>query len=141
MKPSLAKCMLGGFLGTVVMTLMMYYVAPQMLGGPMDIAKMLGDMTGVSWTVGMVIHFFNGTVIFPAIYALLLYRLLPGAPWLKGAIWGFILWLIAELVVMPMAGAGVFHAAMGGMMAAMASLLGHLVYGAILGAVGDGPVP
>ena len=36
---------------------------------------------------------------------------------------------------MPMMGAGFFSMATGGMMAAAGSLMGHLMYGALLGAV------
>jgi len=47
---------------------MMYLVGP-MMGVHMDIAAMLGSMLGGSWAVGMMLHFVNGTLIFPAIYA------------------------------------------------------------------------
>lgn len=134
MRPDIGKAVLGGFLGTAVMTAMMYWMAPMLLPGPMDIAAMLGGMLGVSWGVGMLIHFLNGTVIFPLIYALLLYRLLPGEPWLKGTLWGVGLWILAGLMVMPMAGAGLFWANVGAL-PAMLSLMGHIVYGVILGAV------
>lgn len=135
MRPDVGKALLGGFLGTAVMTGMMYWVAPLMLPGPMDIAGMLGGMLSVSWTVGMVIHFVNGTVIFSLVYALVLYGVLPGQPWMKGSLWGIALWVLAGLLIMPMAGAGVFWTNVGGAMPAMLSLVGHVVYGAILGAV------
>lgn len=134
MRPDIGKAVLGGFLGTAVMTAMMYWMAPMLLPGPMDIAGMLGGMLGVSWGVGMVIHFLNGTVIFPLIYVFALYALLPGEPWLKGTLWGVGLWILAGLIVMPMAGAGIFWANVGAMPAVL-SLMGHIVYGAILGAV------
>jgi len=129
------KTILGGFVGTAVMTLMMYFVAPMMLGKPMDIAAMLGGMLGGSWAMGLLMHFANGSIVFPLIYAYGLYRLLPGEPWLRGTIWGLILWLLAQVVVMPMMGAGVFSAHAGGLMAVMASLIGHVVYGALLGGI------
>lgn len=135
MRPDIGKAILGGLVATLVLTGIMYWVAPLMLGQPMDVAGMLSGMIGISWETGMVLHFINGTLVFPIVYALFLYGVLPGGPWLKGAVWGFILWLIAEIVVVPMAGGGVFHSAMGGMLAAMASLMGHLVYGALLGGI------
>lgn len=141
MRPSTGKAILAGFVATVVLTLIMYYVAPMMIGGPMDVAQMLSDMLGgLGWTVGMIVHFILGSIVFPLIYVYVLYPYLPGAPWLKGTIWGAILWLITELVVIPMAGAGLFHTQHpAGITAAVASLLGHLVYGAILGAIAGGP--
>lgn len=108
--------MAGGFVGTAVMTAMMYLVAP-MMGLHMDIAQMLGSVLGNNWTAGMMMHFVNGTVIFPLLYAYV------------------ILWLVAQVMVMPMMGGGFFSMAMGGMMAAMGSLVGHLLYGGILGAI------
>ncbi len=132
MRPNLSKTILGGLAGTLVMTLMMYFVSP-MMGVKMDIAASLGTMLGGSWSLGMMMHFINGTVIFPLIYAFLLFRLLPGGPMAKGLVWGVILWILAQVMVMPMMGAGFFSSKMGGMMAVMSSLLGHLVYGALLG--------
>lgn len=134
MHPNIGKAIGGGFVGTLVMTMMMYLVAP-MMGLNMDIAAMLGGMLGIGWPGGMLIHFVNGTIVFPLIYALALYSRLPGSPALKGTAWGVILWLVAQVMVMPMAGAGLFSAAMGGMMAAAGSLVGHVLYGALFGAV------
>jgi uncharacterized membrane protein YagU involved in acid resistance len=138
MHPNPVRAMVGGFAGTVVMTAMMYVVAP-MMGLNMDIAQMLGSMLGNSWMAGMMMHFVNGTVIFPLIYVYVLYAWLPGSPLVKGILWGVILWFLAQAVVMPMMGGGFFSSAMGGMMAVMGSLMGHLLYGGLLGAIGGAP--
>ncbi|MCC7241534.1 MAG: hypothetical protein IT180_06390 [Acidobacteria bacterium] len=135
--PHFSRAILGGFLGTLAMTAMMYLVAP-MMGLHMDIAAMLGSMLGNSWSAGMVMHFVNGSLIFPAIFAFGLYGVLPGSPAVKGTIWGVGLWLMAQVVVMPMMGAGLFSSQMGGAMAAMGSLVGHLIYGGLLGAIAGG---
>jgi hypothetical protein len=63
-----------------------------------------------------------------------LYRVLPGEPWLKGTIWGLILWFVSQALVTPMMGGGLFSAKAGGLMAVMASLIAHAIYGALLGA-------
>ena len=83
----------------------------------------------------MMAHFVHGTLIFPLIYAFVLYRFLPGAPRLKGVLWGLILWLLAQVMVMPMMGGGFFSSNRGGMMAAAGSLMGHLIYGVALGGI------
>ena len=140
MHPNIGKTIGGGFAGTLVMTMMMYLVAP-MMGLNMDIAAMLGGMLGIGWTGGMLMHLINGTIIFPLIYALALYKQLPGSPALRGTTWGVILWLLAQVVVMPMMGGGLFSAAMGGMMAAAGSLVGHALYGVLLGAIAGEAVP
>ncbi len=142
-RPSPGRAVVAGFVATLVMTMLMYG-APMMGMPKMDIAAMLGSMLGQgmpaagtgAWWLGMIIHFINGTIIFPLIYAYALYSVLPDAPWLKGATWGVILWAIAQAVVMPMMGMGFFSSgAPQPMMAVVGSLIGHLVYGGILSAV------
>jgi len=138
--PTLSRSLLGGLVGTAAMTAMMYLVAP-MMGLHMDIAAMLGSMLGGSWAAGMMMHIMNGAVVFPAVYAYVLYDRLPGSPVLKGTTWGIALWLVAQVVVMPMMGGGLFSSAMGGMAAAAGSLMGHVLYGALLGTVASAPAP
>jgi uncharacterized membrane protein YagU involved in acid resistance len=142
-RPGAGRVIVAGFVGTIVMTMMMY--GGPMMGMPrMDIAGMLGSMLGQgmpttgggTWWMGMFIHFLNGTIVFPLIYAYALYALLPGTPWIKGATWGLVLWAIAQAMVMPIMGMGFFSSlAPQPMMGVAGSLIGHLVYGALLGAV------
>ena len=136
MRPNVLKSIAGGLAGTVLMTMMMRYVAPMMLGHPMDIAGMLGNMMGGSWAIGMAAHLMNGIIIFPLAYAFVAFRFLPGSPLVRGILWGIVLWLVAQTMVMPMAGAGFFSSEIGGAKAVFASLLGHLAYGALLGYIG-----
>lgn len=138
MKPNIGRTILGGLVGTIVLTMLMYLVPPMMGIPKMDVAAMLGSMLG-GWTIGMVMHFVNGVILFPLIYAFVLYSKLGGTLVLKGTLWGGALWLVAGLVVMPVIGAGLFGTANGGMMAAAASLVGHIVYGALLGVIAGGP--
>ena len=88
---NVSKAIGAGFVATLVMTMMMY-MAPMMGMPKMDIAAMLGSMftsgmpqtlSGPWWT-GMIIHFINGTVIFPTIYAYWVYPMLAGGSWLRG---------------------------------------------------------
>lgn len=73
--------------------------------------------------------------MFPLIYVFVLYQNLPGAPVVRGIAWGVVLFVLAQVMVMPMMGGGFFSSNMGGLMAVMGSLMGHLVYGALLGAI------
>jgi len=136
--PKLGKAIVGGLVGTIMISIVMYFVAPMMLGKPMDIAAMLGSMMGNSWTLGFIAHFMMGTLVFPIIYVFVLFGFLPGAPWLKGVLWGLGLWMIAQVMVMPMMGAGFFSSNAGGIMAVMGSLMGHVIYGASLGLIANG---
>ena len=132
--PPLSRVFLGGFAATLAITTMMYLIAP-MMGLSMDIAAMLGSMLGGYWWAGLIMHLMLGAVVFPLVYAFVLYHFLPGNPTLKGITFGVALWLMAQLVVMPMMGAGFFSSNAGGMMAAIGSLMGHLLFGAVLGFV------
>ena len=136
MKPEIKNAVIGGTAGTIVMTLMMMYVAPMLTGMPMDIAAMLGSMLG-GYTMGMIAHIMMGVIIFPIAYVIA-YDYLPGSPLIKGLSFGVVLGIAAVVMVMPMAGAGFMMANIGGMMAVMAALMGHLVYGGLLGALAGG---
>jgi hypothetical protein len=139
MRPNIGRAILGGFVGTLAITFMMYVVSPMIMGKPMDVAAMLGDFLRIGRTMGMVVHFVNGTIIFPLILTFILWNLLPGGPTVKGTLWGLILWFLSQAVVMPMMGGGFFSANAGGMMAAGGSLIGHIVYGALLGVITGHP--
>jgi uncharacterized membrane protein YagU involved in acid resistance len=132
---NVARAILAGFIATLAMTAFMY-AGPVFGLPPADIAAMLGGFLGIGWTMGMVVHFINGTLIFPLIYAFALYRVLPGSPVAKGSAFGVILWFLAQAIVMPMMGAGFFAMATPApFLVVLGSLISHLIYGAILGGV------
>ena len=138
MRPDLWKAVLGGVVGTTAMTAMMYALAPFVMNHPPDIATMLDSAP--YWLAAIFLHFINGSITLPLAYAYLGFRVLPGQPWLRGAMWGLILWVLAELLVMPLMGAGLFSAGSGRMAIAAAIILlfGHLAYGTLLGWVARG---
>ena len=141
MTPNVGKAVAGGLVGTILLTLMMRFVAPMMTGQRMDVPGKLGDMIGMGPIAGMIMHLLTGSVIFGLIYAFVLFRFLPGAPWLKGVLSGVIFWLGLQVVMMPMIGGGFFSSQMGGAPIALAALFAHLVYGATLGGIAGRPVP
>jgi hypothetical protein len=140
---NVGKAILAGFIATLVMTMIMY-LAPMMGMPKMDVAAMLGGllsqgmpapMSG-AWLMGMILHFVNGSVIFPLIYAAVLHERLPDPPWGKGIMWGLILWFLSQAVVVPMMGGGFFSAhAPNAMLTVVGSLMAHIIYGAILGGI------
>jgi uncharacterized membrane protein YagU involved in acid resistance len=139
--PNIGKAIAGGLVGTILLTLMMKFVAPMMTGVTMDVPEKLGAMIGMGPIAGLIMHLLNGSVIFGLIYAFVFFRFLPGAPWLKGLLSGVIFWLGLEIVGMPMMGGGLFSSRMGGVKIVVAALIAHLVYGATLGGIAGGPVP
>src|SRR2546428_317473 len=136
------RAMLAGLAATMAMTALIY--AGPWIGMPeMDIAALIGwwfaDLTGdaqaspatAAWWLGMFEHFLNGAVIFPLLYAYLLYPILPGQPWLKGMSWGLLLFLFAQIVVVPLVFClGIFTRLYFDQQvpAVLGSLAGHLVY-------------
>jgi len=138
MRPRLARAFVGGLLGTAVITLSMYFVSPVVTGGPTDIAAMLGEALRASWIAGMIAHFAVGALVLPGIYVLVLYRFLLGGPVVRGMMFGTILWLITQVVVMPVMGGGLFSEQAGGLDAVLGSLIGQLAYGLVVGTFAGG---
>jgi len=141
------KQLLAGFVATAAMTALMY-LAPMMGMPKMDIATMLGSMfltsLGAAFWLGLMIHLMMGTLLFPVTYRLAL-QPSAGSGTGRGIIFGLILWAAANLMVMPMMGAihpmvksGMMPAPGFlmlnlGLMAPVGSLIGHLLYGGLLG--------
>jgi len=128
---ALPRAISGGLAGTVVFTLMMKFLAPEMIGHPMDIAAVLGTFTGLGTSAGVVMHFLIGTLGF-AIGFVIVGPYLPGPGWLRGVVFMAAVWFLAGLVAMPILGVGLFF---GGAKEATAALFGHVALGAILGMV------
>jgi uncharacterized membrane protein YagU involved in acid resistance len=124
------KAIFAGLAATVAMTALML-MAPAMGLPPMNIGAMLGSVMGGGAAIGWIAHFMVGAILALAFAALFAQRL-PGPSFIRGMLYGVLPWLAAQILVMPMMGAGFFG---GSAAAALGSLMGHLVYGAVLGAV------
>ena len=128
------QAILAGIAGTIAMT-MLTFMAPLMGIPEMNIPKMLGDFMSVPVIVGWIAHFMIGTM-FAIIYGYVFIVRLPGAPWVKGALYGLLPWFLSQIMVNPIMGAGVFaFNTPAPMLVVVGSLMGHLVYGGVLGAV------
>ncbi|MHB1676190.1 MAG: DUF6789 family protein [Sulfuriferula sp.] len=131
---NIPKALFAGFVGTTVLSALMLVKGMMNLMPQLDIIKMLANMMGSGLAMGWVAHFLIGTFVWGIAYAML-YRVLPSStPWLKGVIFGIGAWLMMMVVVMPMAGAGIFGANFG-MTAPVMTLMLHIIYGATLGGV------
>lgn len=78
---------------------------------------------------------------FAMFYAAFLENRLPGTPFLRGVLFGCGLFVLAQLVLAPLSGSGVFSD--GDVELLVGGLLGHLVYGGVVGYVygGAGALP
>ena len=137
-KFSLSRAIIAGLAGTVMMTLFTYM--GQFMNIKMDIPAMLSTMFGGNLILGWVMHFMIGIVL-GVNYGALFYSKFNITPiWLRGVIFAVFPWLMAQLVVIPMMSimngmsysSGFFS---GSIIMAMASLMGHFVFGAVVGFV------
>jgi uncharacterized membrane protein YagU involved in acid resistance len=126
----IGRAIVAGLVGTLVMTAVGLWVAPLMGIPPMNPAEMLAGAMGGSLAAGWAGHLMIGTVL--ALGYAVVERRLPGSPPVRGALYALAPFLMAQLLVMPMMGMPVFS---GSVAMAMGSLIGHLVYGAVVGAI------
>lgn len=124
------RAVFAGIVGTAVMTLIGLWVAPMMGMPRMNPAEMLAGAMGGSAALGWAGHFMIGIVL-AGIYAIVA-PALSGPPAFRGALYGIAPFLLAQIMVMPMMGMPVFS---GSASIAMGSLVGHLIYGAVVGAL------
>ncbi len=131
---SIGKGMLAGFVATLVLSALM--VMKSMMGDmpALDLPKMLAGMMGSpdAPMLGWIVHFIIGIVLYGIAIALLGHRL-SAKPIVSGLYLGIGGWPVMMILLMPMAGAGVFAITMG-LMAPIMTLMLHLIFGAVLGA-------
>jgi uncharacterized membrane protein YagU involved in acid resistance len=131
---SFVRALEAGFAGTVAMTAFAF-MGPFMGMPKMSAQDMLAGFMGVPTIIGWLAHLMIGSVL-ALLYVYVVAEKMPGKPWVQGALFGLIPWLLLQVMVNPMMGAGVFAAnTPAPMRMIVGSLMGHLVYGGVLGAV------
>jgi len=132
------KVITAGIAATAVMSIVAVMVAPMMGMPKMDFGTMLGTnnpMMAMPYMAGWMMHFVVGIVL-TAIYASIFINKLSGSYTVRGIIFAMIPFIIAQSMMMPMMGNGFWSSASEvQMMAIMGSLIGHIVFGAVLGTV------
>jgi hypothetical protein len=128
-KLNFGRGLFAGVVGTAAITMLM--LGAPLMGMPkMPIGEMLGSFLRFGSGAGWAMHVVIGLVL--ALMGWFAARL-PGGPALRGAVYGTGVFLLAQLAVTPMMGGGVFSGGNVPMLAG--SLMGHLVYGALVGLV------
>ena len=123
------KSIIAGIIGTVIMTIVMM-VAP-MIGMPkMSPPAMLATMMGMPVMVGWVMHFMIGIVFALAYTYLFAPKVRIGNLYLKGAVFGFAVFIFAQ-IMMAIMGTMMPLPTMEGsmMMTLIGSIMGHVIYG------------
>src|SRR6266508_3365584 len=139
MRSDIGNGIAAGLLGGLVFGIMMQMMnAPTPEGGQMPMMVMVAKVVrSDSMTAGWIYHLFNSAVI-GGIFGWLLgnrsQRIGAGLGW--GALYGFVWWILGALILMPLflvmpPLAPLMMAPMRPV--AMGSLMGHLIYGIILG--------
>jgi len=132
----IAKGFSAGLAATTVLSVLMVLKTMMGVMPALDLPRMIAGMMGApdSPIIGWTVHFMIGIVIY-GLAIVVLGKSLPGQSWVvRGAILGVIGWLIMMIALMPMAGAGLFGTSLG-IMAPMMTLVLHLIFGGVLGAV------
>ena len=129
------KLIIASISGSAAMAVVMF-LAPMMKMPEMNIGELLGTQMGMSESVGWVMHFVNGIII-TWVYAAFLIDRLPFDGWKRGMIYSLIPWALMNFIAMPMIGMEVFA---DGMMAFVGSIIPHLAYGGVIGAIYTGEV-
>lgn len=131
---NLSAGLLAGFVATAVLSAVMVMKARMGLMPELDVIQMLAGMLGGSVGLAWLMHFMIGTLAWGGGFALL-YGAIPGTgPVSKGMMLGLVEWGMMMVAVMPMAGGGVFGLGIG-IAAPVMTLMLHLMFGAVLGAV------
>ena len=130
----LRQSLIGGIIGTAVMTIVMM-IAPMMGMPKMNAASMLSMMMGVPIEVGWLMHFMIG-IIFAMAYAFFFIKVVKkvSSNVLKGAIFGIAVFIFAQIAI------AIMGAMMGGMppmegsmmLMMIGSAIGHIFFGIVV---------
>lgn len=129
MNTKISRSILAGIIGTATMSLVMF-VAPMMGMPKMSAPEMLAGMMGMPVIIGWVSHFMIG-IIFAFMYTYLFApKIKISNIILKGTVFGFIVFIFAQIVMAIMGAMSPMPAMEGSMLLTMiGSVMGHIVYG------------
>lgn len=133
---NLLKGALAGLAATIVLSMLMIMKGMMGLMPDVDIIAMLAGKMGGSAMMGWIAHFMIGVVGYGIAYALVFSKLAIGGHLIRGIALGIAGWLAMMVAIMPMMGAGMFGMDLpSGMMAPVATMMLHIIFGATLGFV------
>jgi hypothetical protein len=131
-----ARALVGGLLGTAAMTALLL-VEPSIGLPKIAMGQVLSSSLGLTTAhlsigpaVGWGLHFVIGMAL-ALIYGAVFDGRLAGGPVLRGVLFGGLVFVVAQVVFMPLVGGGFFSRGDPELIAG--SLIGHLVYGAVVG--------
>jgi hypothetical protein len=130
------RAAMAGLVGTVAMTAL-WLVEPKLGLARLAAGDILSSLLAVVTAyaslgpaLGWTLHFGVG-ILLALLYAARFAGRLPGPPTARGLCYGGAIFFIAQLVFMPLVGAGVFSR--GDLPMLLGSFIGHLAYGGLVG--------
>ncbi|BAT58096.1 hypothetical protein GJW-30_1_00611 [Variibacter gotjawalensis] len=118
----IGRGIIAGFMATLILSSVFH-----------PIARFANASDATNPAVGWLVHFLVGTFLWGAGYGAV-QRFLPGANWMRGAIFSLTAWLVLMTALAPLTRAGLFGVNIG--LGAPAVMLGvHLAYGLLLGVI------
>jgi uncharacterized membrane protein YagU involved in acid resistance len=133
---NVTRAAIAGLIGTAAMTALLL-VEPSVGLPKIAMGQVLSTSLGLTTAhlsvgpaLGWGLHFLIGTIL-AVIYAAAFDRRLPGPAVVRGMIYGALVFVVAQVVFMPLVGGGVFSRGDSELLAG--SLLGHLLYGGVIG--------
>ena len=137
------RAVAAGAIGTGVLTAL-WLVEPSIGLPNIAVGQILSTFMSVSvarFSVGAAggwaVHLVVG-ILLALFYAWQLSERLPGSAAARGAIYGVLVFVLAQIVFMPLVGAGFFSR--GNSELLLGSLLGHIAYGVVVGWIYDLPI-
>ena len=133
---NVSRAAIAGLLGTAAMTALLL-VEPSIGLPKIAMGQVLSTSLGLTTAhlsigpaLGWALHFLIGMAL-AVIYAAAFDRRLPGTAVIRGIEYGVLVFVVAQVVFMPLVGGGVFSR--GDPELLTGSLLGHLLYGGVVG--------
>lgn len=124
---------IAGLIATVVLSALMLLKGMMGMMPDLDVIAMIAGMMGAGAMIGWAAHFMIGAV-YGLVFASASRPGTTGSIVMQGIGLGIVGWLVMMIVLMPMAGGGAFGLVMpSGMMVPVATLMLHVIFGAVLG--------
>lgn len=123
---------LSGLTATLAVSGLMLGQGAMAITPQLDVPTMLGGLMETGPSGGWLAHLAIGSVAWGGLYGHLEERMSTGRPWLTGTFFALGVWLFVMLVVMPLAGHGLFGLHLG-LDAVVITFVMHLVFGLVLG--------
>ena len=123
------RVLAAGLAAEIVWEIWARMVTPVIIGGPLEPAGLVLSLFRLDYSLywlGEAIHLVTGFVFYPLGYVLLFRRVLPGDVYVRGAIYGVLLWVFALGICAPLAGLPIF---LGFIPLSIMSLIGHTLFG------------